>query len=129
MRHAHWNDDNVTRPYFTTRVSCHCSAAGWAIQNCGDFVVWSRSCPIYDGPASDQHPFTRRDVVGLRRVVVKDTGRTFRTRLTPAARLRGAPRWRATGVCIATPHALICNGLTSRLRSMVDDGDAQLIAS
>src|ERR1700722_2637266 len=129
MRNARWNDDNVARPYFTTRESCHGAAAGWAIQNCRDFIVWPGSCSIDNGPPSDERCGSRCNVISLCRVVVEDTRRTLRARSTLAAHFRGALRGRDTGAYITAACALVTNRLTSRLGPMVNHGDAQLIAS
>src|SRR6266566_4432600 len=115
MRHVLRDDDNVTRLYFTARVSHHCAAAGRTVQDCRHFAVWRRTPPVDDGAPCDQGRATRYDDVTLGRIIVEDAGGAFRVRTLLSACRRGVRRRRRISTTAAS-HG-----------PAVDDGDSELI--
>src|SRR5882762_4423686 len=123
MRHVLRDDDNVTRLYFTARVSHHCAAAGRTVQDCRHFAVWRRTPPVDDGAPCDQGRATRYDDVTLGRIIVEDAGGAFRVRTLLSACRRGVYRRGGIGATTASHRPAVNDGDTKLVLIHIDHPD------
>src|SRR5579872_1045275 len=125
MRHALRNDDDVSRLYLMARVSNHCAAAGRAVQDCRDLVLWRRTPPVYDCASSNQRRAARYDDVTLGRIVVENAGGTCHIGTLLAACHRRVRR--RAGIGSTTTTGVRVHTTAASHRPAVDDGDSELI--